>query len=214
MTNSRSVGNELRKKCDGSHLHQPLIDGRAKDAARYPPALCRAICRGIMKEKMQRQMGLRAVMEVGEGFHRRSIDTEEFHEDEERFIRAQLEKIEEDIRSRDPGFELNDTATGSGGEMKGKEILSLRRLTQHKNKAGDITSALAWDDLTGMRLDAGKVVEARNKEVTYIRDKRVYDKFPRHQAMRNKWKIIRTRWIDINKGDDENPVDRSRLVGK
>ena len=54
--------------------------------------------------------------------------------------------------------------------MKGKEILSLRRLTQHKNKAGDITSALAWDDLTGMRLDAGKVVEARNKEVTYIRD--------------------------------------------
>ena len=42
---------------------------------------------------MQRQMGLRGVMEVGEGFHTRSIDTEEFHEDEERFIRAQLEKI-------------------------------------------------------------------------------------------------------------------------
>ena len=32
--------------------------------------------------------------------------------------------------------------------------------------------------------------------------------------MRSKWKIIRTRWIDINKGDDENPVYRSRLVGK
>ena len=25
---------------------------------------------------------------------------------------------------------------------------------------------------------------------------------------------MKTRWIDINKGDDENPVDRSRLVGK
>ena len=75
MTNSRSIGTELRRKCDGSHVHQPLIDGRAKDAARYPPALCRAICRGIMKEKMQRQTGLRAVMEVGEGYHRRSIDT-------------------------------------------------------------------------------------------------------------------------------------------
>ena len=58
-------------------------------------------------------------------------------------------------------------------------------------------------------MSAGKVVEARNKDVTYIRDKRVYDKIPIHQAMRNKWKIIRTRWIDINKGDDENPVYRA-----
>ena len=58
---------------------------------------------------------------------------------------------------------------------------------------------MAWDDLTGMKLDAGKVVEARSKEVTYIRDKRVYDKMPRQHALRSKWKIIRTRWIDINK---------------
>ena len=90
----------------------------------------------------------------------------------------------------------------------------LGRLTHHKNKAGDITSSLAWDDLTGMKLDAGKVVEARAKEATYLRDKRVYGKRPRHQALRGKWKIMRTRWIDINKGDDENPVYRSRLVGK
>ena len=26
--------------------------------------------------------------------------------------------------------------------------------------------------------------------------------------------ILKSRWIDINKGDDENPVYRSRLVGK
>ena len=54
MTNSRSIGRELSRKCDGRHEHQPLIDGRAKDAARYPPALCRAICRGMSKEKMLR----------------------------------------------------------------------------------------------------------------------------------------------------------------
>ena len=62
MTNLRSVGSELRRKCDGSHQHQMVLDGRAKEAARYPPALCRAICRGIAKEHMQRQMGLRVVM--------------------------------------------------------------------------------------------------------------------------------------------------------
>ena len=90
----------------------------------------------------------------------------------------------------------------------------LCRLAHCKNRAGDITSSLAWDDLTGMRLDAGKVIEARAKEVTYLREKRVYDKVHRQYAMRNKWKVIKTRWIDINKGDDDNPVYRSRLVGK
>ena len=55
MTNSRSIGQELSKKCDGGHPNQPLGDGRARDAARYPSALCKAICRGVAKEKMQRQ---------------------------------------------------------------------------------------------------------------------------------------------------------------
>ena len=28
------------------------------------------------------------------------------------------------------------------------------------------------------------------------------------------WKIVKTRWIDINRGDDEAPIYRSRLVAK
>ena len=64
----------------------------------------------------------------------------------------------------------------------------LHRLTHYKNQAGDVTSSLAWDDLTGMKLEAGKVIEARAKEVTYLREKRVYDKIHRQYAMRNKWK--------------------------
>ena len=43
MTNSQVLGRELNRRCDKSHEHQPLLDGRAKDAARYPPGLCRAI---------------------------------------------------------------------------------------------------------------------------------------------------------------------------
>ena len=73
---------------------------------------------------------------------------------------------------------------------------------------------LAWDDLTHMRLDAGKVKEEREKEMRYIRDMRVYNKIPRSQAVRNGWKIVKTRWVDISKGDDANPVYQSRLVGK
>ena len=39
-------------------------------------------------------------------------------------------------------------------------------------------------------------------------------KIPRAVAISKGWKIVKTRWIDVNKGDDENPVHRSRLVGK
>ena len=79
---------------------------------------------------------------------------------------------------------------------------------------GTTCFALAWDDLTGINLEAGKVVEARSKEVQYIQGKRVYGKIPRQQALRKGWNIIKTRWIGINEGDDANPVYRSRLVGK
>ena len=67
------------------------MDGRAATAARYPEELCKAICRGIAKEKMERSRGIRAVGEIDRksllrfgspavGSRRRSIDPEEFHE--------------------------------------------------------------------------------------------------------------------------------------
>ena len=43
---------------------------------------------------------------------------------------------------------------------------------------------------------------------------RVYDKIPRSMATAKGWNIIKTRWIDINKGDDDHPNYRSRMVGK
>ena len=42
---------------------------------------------------------------------------------------------------------------------------------------------------------------------------RVYDNISRGQSIMNGWKIIQTRWIDINKGDDDNPNYRSMMVG-
>ena len=89
MTNSGSMGHDLKRTCDGGHEHQPLVDGRAKDAAPYPPAPCRAICQGVAKEKMQRTLGIRAVMEIGNGVHQRIIDTEEYHENHD----ADIERL-------------------------------------------------------------------------------------------------------------------------
>ena len=157
-----------------------------------------------MKEKKQRQTGLRVVMEIGNGVHKRKIDTEDFHENDEEgialFLKARIEEIERQMENGDQVTGTDGSPTAPLGKVKGSQTCRLNRLTHYKNKQGDVTSSLSWEDLTGMKLDAGKVVEARAKEVTYLREKRVYDKVPRQQALRRKWKIIKTRWIDINKG--------------
>ena len=72
----------------------------------------------------------------------------------------------------------------------------------------------AVDDVTGLDLDAMEVRRARLKELQYIEDKKVWKRIPRTMAQRNGWKVIQTRWIDVNKGDVENPNHRSRFVGK
>lgn len=72
----------------------------------------------------------------------------------------------------------------------------------------------AWDDVSGAELDPKEVMKARAIEIGFVRKKKVWIKIRRDMAIKKKWKIIKTRWIDINKGDKQNPVMRSRLVGK
>ena len=70
----------------------------------------------------------------------------------------------------------------------------------------------AYDDVTNGQLDPDLVTKARQLEMEYFRGMKVYDKVPRSSAAG--CKIIRTRWIDVNKGDLASPNYRSRLVGK
>ena len=72
----------------------------------------------------------------------------------------------------------------------------------------------AWDDISAAPLDPKKVTAARKLEIDYAERKPVWQKIPRRTAKEQGWKIIKSRWIDINKGDDENPNYRSRMVGK
>ena len=72
--------------------------------------------------------------------------------------------------------------------------------------------AWATDDVSGASLDPVKVKETRAVEMDYFRRMRVYTKVPRWKPKGSK--IVRTKWIDINKGDSVNPDIRSRLVGK
>ena len=104
---------------------------------------------------------------------------------------------EEKERSHNPGAVMQVGEEFTGRKIHLEEFhendkhltaeWDLRRLMERPQGKQGISEALAWDDLTGMKLDAGKVVEARAKEVGYIGDKRVYNKIFGSQANRNGW---------------------------
>ena len=84
----------------------------------------------------------------------------------------------------------------------------------HDDEVPAGTRMEAWDDLTGLPSDPKRVLEARQKELSYVEQKKVWTIASRNKAKDNGWKIIKPRWIGINKGDDLDVVYRSRLVGK
>ena len=49
-SNSWLLLEELTRRCPRDHEHQPLMGGRAAAAAEYPPDLCHAICRGLVRQ--------------------------------------------------------------------------------------------------------------------------------------------------------------------
>ena len=51
-SNSWAIMRELNRLChDKSHVHVPLMGGRAAGAQVYPGKLCEAICRGLARQK-------------------------------------------------------------------------------------------------------------------------------------------------------------------
>ena len=72
-----------------------------------------------------------------------------------------------------------------------------------------------YDDLTKQQLPTELVKAARRKELDYFEMKTVWNRVSVQEA----WKVngrppITVRWVDVNKGDDEHPDIRSRLVAR
>ena len=47
-----------------------------------------------------------------------------------------------------------------------------------------------------------------------MKEKGVYRKMPRREAIRKGIKIVKSRWVDINKGDAKSRNSRSRVVAQ
>ena len=71
------------------------------------------------------------------------------------------------------------------------------------------------DDLTKQVLKDVLVEEARAKELAYFHSKGVWLKVPIGRARAATGRPpITVRWVDVNKGDEQNPNYRSRLVAR
>ena len=70
-----------------------------------------------------------------------------------------------------------------------------------------------WDDVkVGVKLDLQRVREARAQEMGYVKSRKVYKYATRADAKEAGKSVIKTKWVDTNKGDTTNPNYRSRLV--
>ena len=79
-----------------------------------------------------------------------------------------------------------------------------------RHRQGPATSR---DAITGQSPDRKLGREARQKELQYFESKGVWHERPRSEAYKFTGKpIISVKWVDVNKGDDESPNYRSRLV--
>ena len=81
----------------------------------------------------------------------------------------------------------------------------LRRRVQGNDECAPAFPVCSVGDISSAPLDPAKVIAARKLEMQYAEKKPVWQKIQRSLAKERAWKIVKSRWIDINKGDDVNP---------
>ena len=158
MSNAEVLLDHLRRRCNGLHEHAVCSGRIARDAAKYPRGLCRAIIKGMVS-----QMKHDGIVSPG-------------------------------CVGLQPLFEVNEV---------------------HEPRNEALYSKNYRDDITKQPLLDGLVDEARAKELEYFAPKGVWIKRPKADAFQKTGRPpVSVRWVDVNKGDDQCPKYRSRLVAR
>jgi hypothetical protein len=176
----------LGKKCTREHTHQRLAQGRARDAAIYPPELCKAMLRGI--EAQRRREGktlsnsLQKDLDRGCAVYSLGCDQEYTDQDES----GEVVPEEEYVRVQDE-----------------QECLQKHGHQRY------------WDAITNEELPADLTAAARAEELAFMNEWKVWDVVPLAECWKNTGKKpLQSKWVDVNKGDLKRPVVRSRFVAK
>ncbi len=115
------------------------------------------------------------------------------------------------IRWRNELYEVLDVSTPFGRLMTLQENVERQAVAPEEDPFELLyTDQEFMDDVHGGTLDKKLAVHARRVEIEYFRKMGVYTKVRREKWMR----IISTKWIDTNKGDEQDPNYRARLVGR
>ena len=214
LTSGWCIAEEVGKICDGTHEHVPLLGGRARDAAIYPSGLCKAVCRGVKRQKMEAQKNLATTIELNKDNNKKvlyslaakiippthRIGINSLNESTNR-----MEHWIDGVHERDGGQDVRGYRPQDGRGILQKELDAL-----HVAEGVNV----AWDDVTNAYLEPDRVLAARKVEMAYFESMGVYERVPAEDIQKTGGKLIKTRWIDVNKGDSSNPNYRSRLVGK
>ena len=141
--------------------------------------------------------------------------TGDFHQGHAERIRRKLKDspLIADVRDREPRTPraaARDMYFNVGPNV-GAELLT-KHLSALVSRNG-ATSCV--DNVSGETLDEAGVRAARALEMEFFQKMGVYTYANREEAARSgRGKVIKGRWIDVNKGDSQNPDYRSRFVGK
>ena len=107
-----------------------------------------------------------------------------------------------------------DTNEGTTSQELKKGAEKLKRKYKMVEEEEDFME-IAWDDVSGAEFDPTMVKVARQEEIDYVRKMHLYDKVPIAECKRAIGKMpITVRWVDINKGDQDSPNYRSRIVAR
>ena len=196
MTNCKGIRDALSKTCSGrlGQCSRPgggqhiLCNGRvARMAAIFPVRLCKAILGGLRTQL--KKDGVIADGHVG----MQPVD---------------MSNKEEQLRDDQSVFEVDGQAHVCIDDYYAKTCHG--EILKFDNGEGPF-----FDDLTKQQLPTELVKIARRKELDYFEMKSVWKRVSNQEA----WKVsgrppITVRWVDVNKGDDEHPEIRSRLVAR
>ena len=126
--------------------------------------------------------------------------------------------IQEQIkRDREGQYLLANVENNNGTTSKGmvEEANKLRKRYKTVEEEEQDFGEEAWDDVYGSPLKQQEIIKARQEEIEYVNKMKLYEKVPTSEAYPQTGKgPISVRWIDINKGDNENPNYRSRFVAR
>ena len=220
MSNSPEVLKELSQRCGGKagecsetgQRHATCSGSVAREAAIYPAELCRAILSGFYRQ-LQKD-GLVGPGTVGMDVTGQSREAKSLALITG--VTGALAVPSEEQPAKRPNQEeyiYRDARTGRPLRVELAEVISQKfDDVETVQSQGEIKY---WDSVAGQPLVTELVDAARSKELEYFASKNVWYLRPRTEAYQKTGRSpITVKWIDVNKGDDENPNYRSRLVAR